>query len=65
MDVSFRFSFGDSVVSREGIVGFVETNSLSKGMSVNRVGVEYVTNEGERKCAYFDEDDLDIYPEEE
>ena len=60
MDVTFKFPFGEVVMSNDGITGTVETNARSKGMAVNRVGVNYITSEGERKFEWFDEDDLRV-----
>lgn len=65
MDVTFIFPLGAEVESREGVRGYVETLSISRGMDTNRVGVEYLSNEGKVEFHWFNEDDLTFVDEDE
>ncbi len=54
----FKFDIGDKVtVIQSGAPGNVDGLSLSKGMSVNRIHVQYVAD-SQIVAQWFDEDEL-------
>ena len=59
MDTKFKFELGQKVKLSNGAEAEVQSNSISRGMSVNRVDVEYFDNNGEKHSAWFDEDQLE------
>jgi len=55
----FAFELNDKVtIIASGVVGVVSGLSVSKGMSVNRIGVQYVTETKASEYGWFDEDEL-------